>query len=80
MGVPRGRRTKSKQGHRRSHLALKKMTLVSCLKCHVKILPHTVCYNCGTWQGRQVVDVLAKLSKREKKAKAKELKGQEEAK
>jgi len=73
MGVPRGRRTKSKQGGRRSHLGLKKISLTACPKCDAKNMPHTVCDNCGVYAGRQVVDVLAKLSKKDKKEKQKQL-------
>ncbi len=36
-------------------------------------MPHRVCYNCGTYKGNAVIDVLAKLSKKEKKQKEKEL-------
>ncbi|MEK7062438.1 MAG: 50S ribosomal protein L32 [Patescibacteria group bacterium] len=70
MGVPRARRTKSKQGHRRSHLALKKLSLTSCAKCGSRIRPHSVCYNCGSYKGRQVVDVTAKAEKKKKKRKS----------
>lgn len=70
MGVPRHRRTKSKQGNRRSHLALKKLTLASCSKCGSQIRPHTACYNCGSYKGRQVIDVMAKAEKRKKKKKS----------
>ena len=63
MGVPRARRTKSKQGSRRSHLALKKRGLTACAKCSVKILPHMVCYNCGSYKGRQIVEMKVKKSK-----------------
>lgn len=73
MGVPKGRRTKSKQGHRRSHLSLKKMYLSKCPKCGTMIKPHQACYNCGEYRGRQTVDVLAKLTKRERKERQKEL-------
>ena len=30
----------------------------------------TVCLNCGEYKGRQVIDVLAKLNKKEKKLKS----------
>ena len=72
MGVPRGRRTKSKQGHRRSHLALKVLRLASCAKCGAKKMPHTVCSGCGFYKGRLAVDVMAKLSKKERKEKEKQ--------
>ncbi len=73
MGVPKGRRTKSKQGHRRSHLGIAKKTLTTCSNCGKVKSPHHVCQNCGQYKGRQVIDVLAKLSKRERKEKEKAL-------
>ena len=69
MGVPRGRRTKSKQGGRRSHLALSALSLRPCSQCGSSKAPHRACPNCGTYKGRPVVDVFKKLSKRERKAK-----------
>jgi len=39
-----------------------------------------VCRNCGWYNGRQVIDVLAKLDKKERKKKEKELAGKEENK
>ena len=73
MGVPKGRRTKSKQGHRRSHHALKRPNLSVCSHCKAPVMPHRVCANCGYYKGRKVKDVLAKLTKRERKAKEEEL-------
>lgn len=48
-----------------------------CQKCGQMVLPHKVCPNCGTYQGREVIDVLKKLTKRERKLKEKELEAQE---
>lgn len=59
---------------RRSHNALKPLNLVSCPKCKEKKLPHSLCHNCGEYKGRQVIDVLAKLTKKERKTKEAELK------
>jgi hypothetical protein len=36
--------------------------------------PHRYCPNCGYYQKKEVVDVLAKLSKSDKKSREKEIK------
>ena len=77
MGVPKQRHTKSRRNKRRSHHALKKTGLIKCVKCGRFILPHRVCPYCGYYHGREVIDVLAKLSKRERKRKEKEEKKRE---
>jgi len=67
-GVPKQRKTKSRQGNRRMHLFIKRRSL-----------PHTVCHNCGYYKGRQVIDVMKKLTKKEKKQKEREIQAKEEA-
>jgi len=74
----RMRHTRSHTGNRRSHHALRRVNLAKCSHCGNRILPHMVCSNCGKYEGRQVIDVMAKLSKKEKKQKARELQAQEE--
>lgn len=71
------RHTRGHTRNRRSHHALTAVLGVSCSKCGEKKLPQRVCFNCGTYKGREVVDVLAKLTKNEKKKKEKELAKQE---
>ena len=53
---------------------MKKQAFFYCLKCKAVVLPHTLCDNCGTYAGREYIDVMAKLTKKEKKKKEKELK------
>ena len=77
MAAPKQKHTKSRRNRRRSHHALEGQGLSLCPKCGASVLPHRLCQNCGTYAGREVIDVLAKLTKKEKKAKEKELGGQE---
>ena len=71
------RHTKGHRNQRRAHHALKPVATVACAKCHAAVLSHRICMNCGTYAGREVIDVLAKLTKKERKLKAGELKAQE---
>ncbi len=73
MRVPKRRLTSSRVKRRRSHLALKRINLIPCPKCNSAKIPHRYCPNCGYYKGREVVDVLAALTKKEKKAKQKEI-------
>lgn len=78
--VIRMRHTKGKRNRVRSHHALKPARLAKCSHCQQPIRPHLVCKNCGYYKNKQVIDVLAKLDKKEKKKKEKELHEQEEKK
>lgn len=71
------RHTKGHRNERRQHLKLKPVIAAVCPKCKSSVLPHMVCGNCGTYRGRQMIDVLAKLTKKERKQKEKELEDQE---
>ncbi|TSC78347.1 MAG: large subunit ribosomal protein L32 [Parcubacteria group bacterium Gr01-1014_33] len=71
--VVRMRHTKGKRNRIRSHHALKTGSFAICGHCHQPSIPHIVCKNCGYYNGRQVIDVLAKLDKKERKKKEKEL-------
>ena len=78
-GVQVKRHTKGKRNRRRSHLALAKTFLAICPKCNREVLPHHVCAYCGFYDGREVIDVLAKLTKKEKKKRQKEEAAEREA-
>ncbi|MCK4781918.1 50S ribosomal protein L32 [Candidatus Parcubacteria bacterium] len=73
MAVPKQRKTKSRRNQRRSHINLKAPLLIKCPKCGKPVKPHTVCWSCGFYKGKEVIDVLAKLTKKEKKQKEKEM-------
>ncbi len=74
----RMRHTPSHTKNRRSHHALSMKSMARCTKCGADTIPHTMCLNCGYYKNREVVDVLKKLTKRERKAKEQELKTKEE--
>ena len=77
MTVPKRRHTKSKRDKRRMHIFLKAPSLSLCPKCGKPILPHTICLNCGYYKGKEVIDVLKKLTKKERKKREKEIKTKE---
>ncbi len=55
------------------HLYVKPAVLTLCSKCKSRVLPYTVCQNCGHYKGREVIDILGKLTKKEKKQREKEM-------
>jgi len=77
MAVPKQRHTKSRRNKRRMHIFIKTPSLTKCSKCGKFVLPHTICWNCGFYKGKEVINVLAKLEKKEKKQREKEIKTQE---
>jgi len=74
MAVPRHSHTRSKVGKTRMHKFIRPVVLNVCPKCKKPVLSHTVCRNCGYYKGMEVVNVLAELSKKEKKQREKEIK------
>lgn len=55
MAVPKFRISSSKRDMRRSHHALKAKSLAYCGSCGEAKLSHTVCKNCGNYNGKVVV-------------------------
>jgi large subunit ribosomal protein L32 len=54
MAEPKKRTNNSKQGMRRMHDKVAKPDLVFCEKCHEPKIAHQVCYNCGTYDKKEV--------------------------
>lgn len=72
MPLPAFRNSRSKVRRRRSHHALKPITVLACKACGADILPHRACAKCGQYNGRQVkggMDAVAKELKTEKQDK-----------
>lgn len=73
MAIPRSKHTKSRRNKRRMHLYIKQPKLGICPKCGKETRPHTICWNCGYYRGMEIIDVLKKLTKKEKKKREKEM-------
>ncbi|NMA92331.1 MAG: 50S ribosomal protein L32 [Firmicutes bacterium] len=56
MAVPKRRTSRAKRAQRRSHDKIKAVNLVPCPKCHELKLAHRVCLNCGSYNGRVVIE------------------------
>lgn len=59
------------------HIRLKEPVLAACPKCKKPVKPHTVCLFCGFYKGREVINVLAKMEKKERKKREQEMKAAE---
>lgn len=70
--VVRMRHTRAHTANRRSHHALKTRQFSTCEKCSAPKMSHMACSNCGTYRGRQVIDKVKQVEK--KQAKKKEIK------
>lgn len=80
MGLPAKRTTSTKRDLRRSHHALSALSVGKCSRCGNAMRPHNACGNCGFYKGKEVINILAKLDKKEKKKREKELANQEKSK
>ncbi len=76
MPVPKRRTAKASRGQRRSHHFKVRLRLAACAKCHAPIPSHTACLVCGSYKGREVIDVMKKMAKDQRKNKEKARKQQ----
>ena len=53
--LPKRKYPKSRQGKRRSHLAMRMPHVVECPNCQSPRLAHRACPICGTYRGREVL-------------------------
>jgi large subunit ribosomal protein L32 len=61
--LPKRKHSKGRRDRRRAHDFLTPAQLVECGNCHEKHQPHTVCPNCGQYNGRAVLEVEAAKKK-----------------
>jgi large subunit ribosomal protein L32 len=67
MPVARQRHTKARRDRARVHYKLKAKGTVVCSNCKAPILAHITCPKCGFYKGKEVVDTMKKISKKNKK-------------
>ena len=63
--LPKRKISKASRGQRRSHNALKPPALVACPQCNSPKPPHQVCPVCGTYDGREVIEIKGPKKKTE---------------
>ncbi len=69
MAVPKKKTPKSKTRKKRSHDALKMASLSLCPQCKSLMIPHNACKVCGTYRGKEVIDVDRRKKRKEIKEK-----------
>ncbi len=59
MAVPKKKTSVSRKGlrHAGQHHKLYSKDVISCPNCGDNALPHKVCASCGTYKGREVIEV-----------------------
>jgi large subunit ribosomal protein L32 len=57
MAVPKKKTSKSRKNMRRAHDFLTTPSLSVCPQCKAPKLPHRACPTCGTYKGKEVIDL-----------------------
>ncbi|GAA4900857.1 large subunit ribosomal protein L32 [Stackebrandtia albiflava] len=57
MAVPKRRMSRSNTRSRRANWKAAPVTTSACPQCRSPKLPHAACGVCGTYKGRQILDV-----------------------
>jgi len=61
MPVPKQRHNTARKGRRRAGQLdknnIKNIKIVKCSNCEAAILPHRTCPKCGSYKGREVVNI-----------------------
>ncbi|HOH97666.1 MAG TPA: 50S ribosomal protein L32 [Candidatus Cloacimonadota bacterium] len=57
MAVPKRKTSKTRRDKRRTHDALTAPQTTVCSKCGEVKRPHHICAKCGTYDGKQIIDI-----------------------
>ncbi len=55
MAVPKRKTSKAKRDQRRAHTKITAPGMVECPKCRAFKMPHRICGECGSYNGREVI-------------------------
>ncbi|MEX0800129.1 MAG: 50S ribosomal protein L32 [Dehalococcoidia bacterium] len=62
--LPKKKTSKSRRDRRRGHLSASTPSLVTCPQCRSPKPSHRACPVCGTYRGREVLNVTARAARR----------------
>ena len=62
--LPKRRLSKARQGSRLAHVARTAPKYEECPQCHSPKMPHHACPTCGNYNGREVVKIKEKKTKK----------------
>lgn len=65
MPVPKKKTSKARKGRRRGQLAVNTPGLILCPQCRSPRPSHQACPVCGTYKGREVLNVTARAARRQ---------------
>ena len=65
MANPKRRHSRSRRDKRRANWKLEPATFNNCPQCKALVLPHTACSKCGFYNGKTVLIVKSKESKKQ---------------
>ncbi|MAP36784.1 MAG: 50S ribosomal protein L32 [Chloroflexota bacterium] len=54
--LPKKKHSSKRKGGRNAHRAIKPASLSTCPQCHSPRMPHRACSECGTYNGRSVIE------------------------
>lgn len=78
MPEPKKKTTKRTTKIREFTKRKQKIALIKCPKCETMIRPHHACKVCGTYKGRQYIDVEKREKRKQEKIKREERREKEE--